>query len=193
MTTVVEQFTTKIPYWNPYIVPVDLETASQEQKEALKITPSNMKVSEYVLVLAHDPETLAVRSPLFNEVMYGKDGLGRAERELAALGASIYNGCVYCTAVHSSRYISLSKRPEVVDEIFASGVDAELDENASALFDLSVKLSKAPPEVPESSIGDLRAMGYSDLEIFDLILSAAMFGWANRLMHSLGEPLMSKP
>jgi alkylhydroperoxidase family enzyme len=36
-------------------------------------------------------------------------------------------------------------------------------------------------------------MGYSDLEIFDLILSAAMFGWANRLMHSLGEPLMSKP
>ncbi|RUU07525.1 alkylhydroperoxidase, partial [Mesorhizobium sp. M6A.T.Ca.TU.002.02.2.1] len=24
----------------------------------------------------------------------------------------------------------------------------------------------------------------------DLVLSAAIFGWANRLMHTLGEPMM---
>jgi hypothetical protein len=27
-------------------------------------------------------------------------------------------------------------------------------------------------------------------EILDVILSAALFGWANRLMHTLGEPVM---
>jgi alkylhydroperoxidase family enzyme len=35
----------------------------------------------------------------------------------------------------------------------------------------------------------LRAAGLDDLEILDLTLSTALFGWANRLMHTLGEPI----
>jgi alkylhydroperoxidase family enzyme len=35
----------------------------------------------------------------------------------------------------------------------------------------------------------LRDAGLSDEEILDLILSAALFGWANRLMHTLGDPV----
>jgi alkylhydroperoxidase family enzyme len=35
----------------------------------------------------------------------------------------------------------------------------------------------------------LRAAGLSEEEILDLILSTALFGWANRLMHVLGEPV----
>jgi alkylhydroperoxidase family enzyme len=32
-------------------------------------------------------------------------------------------------------------------------------------------------------------VGLSAEEILDLILSSALFGWANRLMHTLGEPV----
>ena len=28
-------------------------------------------------------------------------------------------------------------------------------------------------------------------EIFDLVLTASLFGWANRLMHVLGDPIRS--
>ena len=35
----------------------------------------------------------------------------------------------------------------------------------------------------------LRAVGLGELEILDLVLSVAIFGWANRLMHTLGEPV----
>ena len=35
----------------------------------------------------------------------------------------------------------------------------------------------------------LRDAGLSDEEILDLILSSALFGWANRLMHVLGDPV----
>ena len=35
----------------------------------------------------------------------------------------------------------------------------------------------------------LREVGLSEVEILDLILSASIFGWANRLMHTLGEPV----
>jgi alkylhydroperoxidase family enzyme len=32
-------------------------------------------------------------------------------------------------------------------------------------------------------------VGLKDDEILDLILSTSLFGWANRLMHVLGDPM----
>jgi uncharacterized peroxidase-related enzyme len=193
MTKVIRDFIVGNPYWNPFITPLDLAEATDEQRDALKITPSGGKVSEYVLVLAHDPQSLNERSPLFNAVMYGEDGLNRAERELAALGASIANHCVFCVALHSARYIAASKREEDVEEIFAERTRAKLPPRAQEIFDLSAQLTPHPPERKSESISALRAAGVTDLEIFDLIFCSAMFGWANRLMGTLGEPLESKP
>ncbi|MEP1933700.1 MAG: alkylhydroperoxidase, partial [Roseibium sp.] len=91
MNQVLHKFTRKVPHWQPRLTPVDLANASQEQLDALQVTPSNTKVSDYVLTLAHDVESLSVRSPLFNAIMYDPGGMSRAERELGALGASIVN------------------------------------------------------------------------------------------------------
>lgn len=74
MSDIVRKFTRTVPHWQPRIQPVVLEEATDEQLDALQVTPSNTKVSEYVLTLAHDVETLKVRSPLFNAIMYGKGG-----------------------------------------------------------------------------------------------------------------------
>lgn len=189
MSKVVHEFTAEIPRWSPYVTPVELDGATPEQLDALQITPSNKKVSAYVLTLAHDPESLKVRSPLFNAIMYGKGGLSSAERELGAVGASIVNRCVYCAAVHASRFNSLTKRTDVTEAIFAGGVEAELEEHQQAIFDFAVKLSKTPAEATAEDIAALSNLGLSKLEILDLILSASIFGWANRLMHTLGEPV----
>ena len=189
MSKVVHEFTTAIPEWKPYVKPLDLAEASPAQLEALKITPSNTKVSDYVLVLAHDVETLTHRSPLFNGVMYNKGGLSRAEREIGAVGASIVNRCIYCAAVHASRYNQLTKDETVIAAIFADGVDAEISPRLKAILDFSVKLSKCPSD---ADVSDMQALVYAGLgkdEILDLILSSSLFGWANRLMHTLGEPL----
>jgi len=189
MSTVVHAFTDKVPRWSPYVTPVVLAAATPEQLDAMQVTPSNKKISDYVLTLAHDPESLKVRSPLFNAIMYGKGGLSSAERELGATAASIVNRCVYCAAVHASRFISLTKRSDVIEEIFANKLDAELEEHQQAIFDFAAKLSKTPSEATASDIAELADIGLSKVEILDLILSAAIFGWANRLMHTLGEPV----
>ena len=62
----------------PRVKPVSLDEATEAQLDALKVTPSNTKVSDYVLTLAHDVESLKVRSPLFNAIMYDKGGLKRS-------------------------------------------------------------------------------------------------------------------
>ena len=189
MSRIVHEFTTDIPVWKPYVKPLDLAEASSEQLEALKITPSNTKVSDYVLVLAHDVETLKHRTPLFNGVMYNKGGLSRAEREIGAVGASIVNRCIYCAAVHAGRYNQLTKDEAVIDAIFADGVDAEIEPRLKAILDFSVKLSKCPQDADEADMQALADAGLAKDEILDLILSTALFGWANRLMHTLGEPI----
>jgi uncharacterized peroxidase-related enzyme len=189
MSEVVHSFTTKVPRWQPYVVPVDLETATEEQREAMQVTPSNRGVTPYVLTLAHDPESLAVRSPLFNLIMYGKDGLSLGERELGATAASVVNRCVYCAAVHASRFVNYTKRTDVIDSIFADELDAELDEHLQAIFDFSAHLSTTPPTATQAEAQELADVGLSELESLDLVLSSAIFGWANRLMHTLGEPV----
>jgi len=188
MSQSIHHFTTKIPTWSPYVTPVDLASATPAQLAAMKVTPSNTGASPYVLTLAHDPESLEVRSPLFNKIMYGKDGLSSAERELGAVGASVVNRCVYCAAVHASRFLNLTGRGNVIEAIFADERKAELPPRDQALFNFSTKLSTAPIEVSADDVNELANVGLSTLEQLDLLFSSALFGWANRLMHTLGEP-----
>ena len=189
MTKVLHKFTKSVPDWRPRVAPVDLDSATVQQLDALQITPSNTKVSDYVLVLAHDPESLKVRSPLFNAIMYDAGGLSRAERELGAIGCSIINRCIYCAAVHADRHMQLEKSGAVIDEIFDKGVAAKLQPRDQAIFDFAIALSQAPSEANAGHIKKLREAGLDSAEILDLVLSTALFGWANRLMHVLGDPV----
>ncbi|MGD1878024.1 MAG: peroxidase-related enzyme [Kiloniellaceae bacterium] len=193
MSETLHEFTTTIPEWRPRVKPIALATASQAQLDALKVTPSNTKVSDYVLVLANDVETLTARTPLFNAIMYNRGGMGRAERELGAIGASVVNRCVYCAAVHASRFNQLTKSEEVTQRIFDDGEAAELEPRQAAIFRFAARLSKTPSEADEKDMLALREAGLKDDEILDLILSAALFGWANRLMHTLGDPVAKEP
>ncbi|SFH49145.1 uncharacterized peroxidase-related enzyme [Palleronia marisminoris] len=189
MSTVIKKFTRTVPHWQPRVRPVVLAEATEAQLDALKVTPSNTKVSEYVLTLAHDVESLKVRSPLFNAIMYDEGGLRRAERELGAIGASLVNGCIFCAAVHASRHAQLEKSEEVTDRLFRDGIEARLSTRDRAILDFSTALSACPSQATDAQMDALRAEGLSEAEILDLILSIALFGWANRLMHVLGDPV----
>ena len=174
--------------WRPWVPPLDLNTARQEQLVALKVTPSNRAVGAYSLVLAHDPEALSERSPLYNGIMFGQKGLPRADRELGAVAASRINGCAYCASVHALRFTQLTKRPEVMERIQADGVEAVLDPRLNAILNYSAKLTRDPAAITPADAAPLRAQGLTDMEILDLTHAVAMFAWANRLMQTLGEP-----
>ena len=189
MAEILRKFTRSIPDWRPRVEPVKLDEANSDQLEALQITPSNTKVSDYVLTLAHDVESLKVRSPLFNAIMYDKGGMSRSEREIGAIGASIVNQCIYCASVHASRHAQLTKSNDVTDKIFTDGENAKLSPRDATILKFAVKLSHAPPRANRDDVNKLKAVGLNEEEILDLILSTSLFGWANRLMHVLGDPV----
>jgi uncharacterized peroxidase-related enzyme len=179
--------------WEPWITPVNLDTATPEQLTALKVTPSNRAVGAYSLVLAHDPEALSERSPLYNGIMFGTKGLPRADRELGAVAASRINGCSYCASVHALRFTQLTKEPAVMERIQAEGVEANVDPRRKVILDYSAKLTRDPAAITPADATPLRAQGLTDLEILDLTHAVAMFAWANRLMQTLGAPADAAP
>ena len=189
MSEPIRSFTTDVPYWRPRITPLDIEEASDEQLEAMKVTTSNTKIGEFTLVLALDPETLLHFTPLINGIMSGQGGLSRPETELGAVSASVVNRSIYCAAAHSNQYNQLTKDDAVMDSIFFSGEAADISPRQKALLLFSSKLSKCPSEATKADVERLSGNGLDMDEVLDLVFAASLFSWVNRLSHVLGDPL----
>jgi AhpD family alkylhydroperoxidase len=54
-------------------------------------------------------------------VMYGRGGVSRAEREVAAVAAALVNGCGSSAALHARRYAALTKAPAAIEGCARSG------------------------------------------------------------------------
>ena len=74
-------------------------------------------------------------------------------------------------------------------KIFADGAHAQLDPRLSAILAFATRLSQTPSQATAQDMAALADAGLDQAEILDLILSTSLFGWANRLMHTLGDPL----
>ena len=96
---------------------------------------------------------------------------------------------IYCAAVHADRYNQLTKDESVMDSILAEGQNTRLSDRQTALLEFATNLSKCPSKATTSNMERLVENGLSMGEVLDLVLAAALFGWANRLMHVLGDPL----
>ncbi|NKC30238.1 peroxidase-related enzyme [Roseomonas sp. BU-1] len=178
--------------WRPRLPPVKAESATPEQLAALDACPPAVRRSTYFLTLAHDPGSLGERGALFNIVMYAEGGLDRADRELATAVVSMVNGCVYCTAVHAKRFVELSGDEPAMQRMLEEGWAAEPDPRRKAIADFTEALTRSPGAVTPAHLAPLRAAGLDDLEMLDLLHGIAMFANANRLMLTLGDPLLPR-
>jgi uncharacterized peroxidase-related enzyme len=130
------------------------------------------------------------RSAAYNAIMYANGGAPRAERELAAMVVSVTNGCVYCTSVHAQRYAQLARRHDTVEQVFSDPASAGSSPRERAVVGFARALTLRPASLSGDDIAPLRAQGMGDAEVLDVLHAAAIFGWANRLMHNLGEPVL---
>jgi len=173
--------------WLPWLAPLPVEELTDRHSAGL-VDASRAK-SPYFMLLARDPDILGARTKTDKDIFYNtRGGLPRAERELAAAATSRFNGCIFCASVHARFASHHSKRTDDVERLLQVGVGADLGERWNAIVAASVALSATPIAFGAEHIARLRAVGLGDLEIADLIHSAAFFNWANRLMLSLGVP-----
>jgi len=189
--------------WTPWVAPAPINDLTEEQVEVL----AGKTNGEYFRLLARQPKILKTRSAIDKAIFYGRGGLPRAERELAAAATSKVTDCIYCASVHARKSAQLSKREDDVQRLLdqtlirdnrwlpesiaplAAGQDARW----TAIITASAELASLPPRLSPESVDAALAARLSLAEVLDVIGSTAFFTWANRLMLSLGEPFRPDP
>lgn len=185
-------FTNEVLDWKAWLDVVDVDQATPKQIEVLEASHPQAKTSDYYLLLVHQPEILEHRSHTYNAIMYAPKGLNRADRELGALTVSQINGCVYCASVHAQRFEQLSKRNDMVAAVFENPATAAQNSRDQAVIQLATALTQQPDQLDPALIQALKEEGMDEVEILDLIHAVSIFGWANRLMLNLGEPVFNE-
>lgn len=193
MTTLPIAWTTDFLDWVPWVETVDEAGVSSEQRTVIDETLGSRKGSTYYETLANDLDSVRTRTVLFGDIFASEGGTPRSDRELAATATSRINGCVYCASVHARLFGNLTKERVLIQRLLDDGVDTNLPDRERAVVDFSAVLTVSPESVTANDFAPLRAQGFSDLGILDLIQSAAIFGNANRLMLTLGEPARQEP
>lgn len=186
-------FTNETLDWKSWLQPVALEQATPLQLQVLDESHPQSRVSAYYRTLVHQPLMLRHRSEAYNTIMYAPGGAPRAERELGAMVVSVTNGCVYCTSVHAQRFTQLARRSDTVEQVFDDPATAGTTERERAIARFAQAVTLRPQTLSPADIAPLRELGMSDAEVLDLLHAIAIFGWANRLMHNLGEPVQPGP
>ena len=181
-------FTNETLGWLSWLSPLDMAQATDLQQAVLDESHPQARTSAYYLTLIHQPLMLRHRSAAYNAIMYATGGAPRAERELAAMVVSVTNGCVYCTSVHAQRFAQLARRHDTVEQVFRNPATAGIDERERAIARFAQAVTLRPHTLAAADVAPLRQWGMSAEQILDVLHAAAIFGWANRLMHNLGEP-----
>lgn len=187
-----ETFTLDFLEWTPWLERAVETDISPEQRERVRSAIGSAPNSDYIAVLANDFEAWQARALVHRHVYTSEDPAPTAWPELGATTASRINGCVFCASVHARIFANLSKQRDVTSRFLDEGIGAELPSIERAVVDLSARVTIDPESLTEEDLRPLRALGFDDLGILDVINYAAFFANANRLMLTLGEPRLQR-
>lgn len=170
--------------WFPVPDEADLDPRVAElvrrQREKLG-APNNV-------VRAHSwrPELMLRWLELYDYITRGPSGLTRIEREMIAVVVSAENRCLLCQANHSADLRRLTGDPVLADRIALDYRRAGLDARTRAMLDYAIKVTRTPVECDEADLAALGKQGFSQEDIYDIINTAAIYNFNNRVASAGG-------
>ena len=130
---------------------------------------------------AHDNAKLEAFAALYNDLMLAPSGLSKLEREMIAVVVSSQNRCYYCLAAHGAAVRQLASDPVLGELMVMNYRAARLEPRHRAMLDFAVLVTEAPWTVDEEDREALRAVGFSDRDIWDVAAVASFFNMSNRM------------
>jgi uncharacterized peroxidase-related enzyme len=170
--------------WFP--VPADDELEEPEQKLFAKAREKIGFVPNVFRAYAWQPERFRAWFAHFKSVMDGTPGLSARQREMISVAVSMANGCLYCLVAHGAALREQSDDKVQADRITFDHRRADLPLKERAMLDFAVKLTKDPGACDEGDIEALKAHGFGDEDVWDIIEVASMYNFTNRLAMATG-------
>lgn len=159
-------------------IPATIDAAPEASRPLLEqVTQQLGSAPNLFRLAAKSPAALEGYLGLFGAL--GKGSLPAATRERVALAIAEYNGCGYCLSAHTYLGANLAKlSPE---EIAANRKGRSNDAKANAAVVFAVKVAEARGHVSDADLGDVRAAGYDDAQIIEIVQHVALNIWTNYL------------
>ncbi|MBS4084198.1 MAG: peroxidase-related enzyme [Rhizobiales bacterium] len=165
--------------------PVELDEAMKAYfakcQEKLGFIPNVLKAYSF------DLAKLKAFIAMSDDLMLGKSGLSKIEREMIAVVVSCANHCHYCLVAHGAVLRKLTGDPMLAETMVANYRAAGLDARTRAMLDFCWKLTETPWEVGEEDRASLRGAGFSDRDIWDISAVAGFFNMSNRMATASGN------
>ena len=136
-------------------------------------------------VLLHDPARYLPFAQLLDAVMSTESDLTQAQREMIALYSSRLNHCSYCVDSHSCVLTGLGT-DEILVNALADCSLGPIDDNMQPILTFAGKLTLEPGKISAVDIDAVRAAGWRDQAIEDVIGVVATFAFLNRLVDGFG-------
>jgi uncharacterized peroxidase-related enzyme len=107
----------------------------------------------------------------------GKGVLPAATRERIALAVAEVNGCDYCLSAHTYLGRNVAKLDDA--EITANRNGASNDVKADSAVRFAVKVTRLRGHVTGEDFAAVKAAGYSDAQIIEIVQHVALNTWTN--------------
>lgn len=107
----------------------------------------------------------------------GKGALAPATRERIALAVAEINGCDYCLSAHSYLGRHLAKLDDA--EMAENRNGGSHDPKADAAVRFAAKVARNRGRVSDADFQAVRAVGYDDAQVVEIILHVALNAWTN--------------
>lgn len=130
---------------------------------------------------AFDPVKLQAFIDMVDDLMLADSGISKLEREMIAVVVSAVNHCHYCLTAHGAAVRQRAKDPAMGELMAQNYRAANLPKKQKAMLDFAVKLTEHPAKMEEADRQGLRAVGFSDRDIWDIAATAAFYNMSNRL------------
>ena len=172
-----------------WIKEIEVDEAKGKLKEVYnRILQRTDKVGNILKVHSLNPEVLEAHLGLYEEIMFGDSNLSRAQREMIAVVVSTTNSCDYWEEQHGEALREESE-DELMTQIRKNYKTADITKKEKIMLRYAEKLTKESYNMTERDIENLRSVGYSDREIFDINQVCAYFNYVNCIADGLGVEL----
>ena len=138
-------------------------------------------VPNVFLALTNRPDEFRAFFAYHEALMEKEGGLTKGEREMIVVATSAHNQCIYCVVAHGAILRIREKNPQLADQIATNYRKADITPRQKAMLDFALKVSKCSHEINNADFDDMRELGFSNDDIWDIGAISALFALSNRM------------
>jgi RNA polymerase sigma-70 factor (ECF subfamily) len=132
------------------------------------------------------PDLIDAEAGLVSTILVREGALTRRQKEYIFLACSADNLSTYCVTAHCEIVRMLGIEGPEPEQIALDHTVTDIPDSEKALLDLAVKLNNHPREVGREDIDKLRAHGFDDQHVLEMVIMVGLAKFANFVAFGLG-------